>query len=156
MPIRLHHIVVDAHDLPGLARFWTQALGWKVLSERENEIVIGIDENAAVGMCFMPVTEGGERVPVAGDVLVSLGGLGPDGSDRVLQQSGLTIDQGTVRSSVALLDLLVPVGETGAGCSRLAPPSQPALRGVLGELNVTGGGPGHRPPTPPAWRRAVC
>jgi hypothetical protein len=28
------------------ARFWTQALGWKVLSERENEIVIGTDENA--------------------------------------------------------------------------------------------------------------
>ena len=38
-------------------RFWTQALGWKVLSERENEIVIGTDENAPVGMCFMPVTE---------------------------------------------------------------------------------------------------
>jgi catechol-2,3-dioxygenase len=45
MPVRLHHIVVDAHDLPGLARFWTQALGWKVLSEREPEIVIGIEEN---------------------------------------------------------------------------------------------------------------
>ena len=44
MPVRLHHIVVDAHDLPGLARFWTQALGWKVLSEREREIVIGTDE----------------------------------------------------------------------------------------------------------------
>src|ERR1700730_1657984 len=57
MPVRLHHIVVDAHDLPGLARFWTQALGWKVLSEREREIVIGTDENAPVGMCFMPVTE---------------------------------------------------------------------------------------------------
>ena len=57
MPVRLHHIVVDAHDLPGLARFWTQALGWNVLSERENEIVIGTDENALVGMCFMPVTE---------------------------------------------------------------------------------------------------
>ena len=56
MPVRLHHIVVDAHDLPGLALFWTQALGWKVLSERENEIVIGTDENAPVGMCFMPVT----------------------------------------------------------------------------------------------------
>ncbi len=38
MPVRLHHIVIDAHDLPGLAQFWTQALGWKVLSERENEI----------------------------------------------------------------------------------------------------------------------
>jgi len=57
MPVQLHHIVVDAHDLPGLARFWTRALGWKVLSEREREIVIGPDENAPVGMCFMPVTD---------------------------------------------------------------------------------------------------
>jgi predicted enzyme related to lactoylglutathione lyase len=57
MPVRLHHIVVDAHDLPGLASFWTQALGWRVLSERPNEIVIGTEENASVGMCFMPVTE---------------------------------------------------------------------------------------------------
>jgi len=37
--------------------FWTQALGWKILSERENEIVIGTDENAPVGICFMPVTD---------------------------------------------------------------------------------------------------
>jgi predicted enzyme related to lactoylglutathione lyase len=57
MPIRLHHIVIDTHDLPGLARFWTQALGWKILSEREREIVIGTDENAPVGICFMPVTD---------------------------------------------------------------------------------------------------
>jgi predicted enzyme related to lactoylglutathione lyase len=57
MPVRLHHIVIDAHDLPMLARFWTQALGWKVLSEREHEIVIGTDENAPVGICFMPVTD---------------------------------------------------------------------------------------------------
>jgi catechol-2,3-dioxygenase len=49
MPVRLHHIVVDTHDLPGLAPFWTQALGWRVLSERENEIVIGPDEHAPVG-----------------------------------------------------------------------------------------------------------
>src|ERR1022692_5254128 len=57
MPVRLRHIVVDAHDLPALARFWTQALGWKVLSERENEIVIGTGENTPAGLCFMPVTE---------------------------------------------------------------------------------------------------
>ena len=57
MPVRLHHVVIDTHDLPGLARFWTQALGWKVLSEREKEIVIGTDENAPVGMCFMPVSD---------------------------------------------------------------------------------------------------
>ena len=52
MSVRLHHIVVDAYDLPGLARFWTQAPSRKVLSERENEIVIGTDENAPAGMCF--------------------------------------------------------------------------------------------------------
>ncbi len=56
MPVRLHHIVIDTHDLPGLARFWTQALGWRLLSEREREIVIGPDVNAQVGICFMPVT----------------------------------------------------------------------------------------------------
>jgi predicted enzyme related to lactoylglutathione lyase len=57
MPVRMHHVVVDAHDLPGLARFWSQALGWSVLSERPREVVIGPDENAPVGMCFMPVTD---------------------------------------------------------------------------------------------------
>ena len=57
MPVRLRHSVIDAHDLPGLARFWTQAPGWQVLSGRENEIVIGTGQNAPAGMCFMPVTD---------------------------------------------------------------------------------------------------
>ena len=58
MPVRLHHIVIDAHDLPGLPRFWTRALGWEVLSEREREIVIGAGDDDPVGICFMPVTDG--------------------------------------------------------------------------------------------------
>lgn len=57
MPVSLHHIVVDAHDLRGLAGFWARTLGWKVLSEREREVVIGPDVTAPVGMCFMPVTD---------------------------------------------------------------------------------------------------
>jgi predicted enzyme related to lactoylglutathione lyase len=57
MALRLHHIVVDAHDLPALARFWAQALGWPILSEREHEVVIGPDETAPVGICFMPVSD---------------------------------------------------------------------------------------------------
>ena len=57
MPVTLHHVVVDAHDLPKLAQFWTQALGWRVLSEREREIVIGPDVNAPTGICFMPVAD---------------------------------------------------------------------------------------------------
>jgi predicted enzyme related to lactoylglutathione lyase len=57
MPVRLHHIVIDTYDLPRLARFWTQALGWQILSEREREIVIGPDVHAPVGICLMPVTD---------------------------------------------------------------------------------------------------
>jgi hypothetical protein len=33
MPVRLDRIVVDAHDLPGLARFRAQAPGWEVRLE---------------------------------------------------------------------------------------------------------------------------
>ena len=57
MPVALHHIVVDTHDLPMLARFWSAVLGWPILSEREREIVIGPDPDAPIGMCFMPVSE---------------------------------------------------------------------------------------------------
>ncbi len=57
MPVWLHHIIVDTYDLPGLAWSWTQALGWKVLSEREREIVIGAGENAPADRWFMPVTD---------------------------------------------------------------------------------------------------
>jgi predicted enzyme related to lactoylglutathione lyase len=53
----LHHIVIDTHDLPGLARFWAAVLDWKILSEREREVVVGPHENAPVGLCFMPVTD---------------------------------------------------------------------------------------------------
>jgi predicted enzyme related to lactoylglutathione lyase len=59
--VSLHHIVIDAHDLAAQARFWTRVLDWRILSEREREIVIGTDENAPVGICFMPVT-GGKQV----------------------------------------------------------------------------------------------
>lgn len=57
MPVSLHHIVIDAHDLPGLARFWAAVLGWRILSEREREVVIGPEETAPTGICFMPVTD---------------------------------------------------------------------------------------------------
>jgi predicted enzyme related to lactoylglutathione lyase len=58
MGVSLHHIVIDAYDLPALAGFWAQVLDWKVLSEREREVVIGPDETAPVGICFMPAAAG--------------------------------------------------------------------------------------------------
>ncbi|MFJ8861098.1 VOC family protein [Streptomyces sp. NPDC102451] len=57
MPVSLHHIVIDTHDLPALSRFWAEALRWRILSEREREVVIGPDETSPVGICFMPVTD---------------------------------------------------------------------------------------------------
>ena len=57
MAVWLHHVVIDAQDLPGLARFWAQVLGWRILSEHEQEIVIGADATAPVGICFMPVSD---------------------------------------------------------------------------------------------------
>jgi predicted enzyme related to lactoylglutathione lyase len=57
MTVSLHHIVIDAHDLSAQARFWAQVLDWKILSEREREVVIGADETASAGICFMPVTD---------------------------------------------------------------------------------------------------
>jgi predicted enzyme related to lactoylglutathione lyase len=57
MPLALHHIVVDAHDLRRQAEFWAQVLSWQILSVSEREVVIGPREDAPVGMCFMPVTE---------------------------------------------------------------------------------------------------
>ncbi|HCT81600.1 MAG TPA: glyoxalase [Micromonosporaceae bacterium] len=57
MAVSLHHIVIDTHDLPSLARFWAQVLDWRILSEREREVVIGPDETSPVGICFMPVED---------------------------------------------------------------------------------------------------
>jgi predicted enzyme related to lactoylglutathione lyase len=55
--VSLHHVVIDAHDLSAQARFWAQVLNWKILSEREREVIIGADETAPVGICFMPVAD---------------------------------------------------------------------------------------------------
>lgn len=57
MPLRLHHVVIDAHDLPAVAEFWAEALGWQVLSAREREIVVGPSLDAPIGLCLMPAGE---------------------------------------------------------------------------------------------------
>lgn len=54
MPVSLHHVVIDSHDLPAQAAFWSEALRWRILSVREREIVVGPDERAPVGICLMP------------------------------------------------------------------------------------------------------
>ncbi|MEU4215243.1 VOC family protein [Actinoplanes sp. NPDC026623] len=94
MTVSLHHIVIDAHDLPALARFWAQMLNWRILSEREREVVIGADETAQVGICFMPVTD---RKSVKNRLHLDLT-PGPDGRDaevdRILALGARRVDVG--------------------------------------------------------------
>jgi predicted enzyme related to lactoylglutathione lyase len=57
MPVSLHHIVVDAHDLGAQARFWAAVLDWQIVSEKDREVIIGPGADAASGICFMPVSD---------------------------------------------------------------------------------------------------
>jgi predicted enzyme related to lactoylglutathione lyase len=101
MTVSLHHIVIDAHDLPRLARFWSQVLGWKILSEREREVVIGTDVNAAVGICLMPA---GDEKSVKNRVHLDLnpgGDAGPDDREAEIRR---ILDLGARR---------VDIGQTG-------------------------------------------
>jgi hypothetical protein len=82
MPVSLHHIVIDSRDLPAQARFWCAALDWKILSEREREIVIGTDVNAPVGICLMP---SGDPKTVKNRVHLDLT-PGPDGRDAEVER----------------------------------------------------------------------
>jgi Glyoxalase-like domain len=115
LPVQLHHIVIDAHDLPTLARFWTEALGWKVLSERE--IIIGTDDNAPVGICFMPVTDPKtvkNRVHVD---LTSSAGDRYQEIDRLLGLGARRVDIGQKRNE-SWTELADPEETSSAWCAR--------------------------------------
>jgi predicted enzyme related to lactoylglutathione lyase len=57
MPSRLYHFCIDCHDPGRLARFWAAALGHRVLFEDAEEVIVGADEHAYPGLCFLPVPE---------------------------------------------------------------------------------------------------
>jgi len=98
MPLRLHHIVVDAHDLPSLARFWADALGWQILSVREQEVVVGAESDASLGLCFMPA--GSSRKTVKNRVHLDLTTTADDRESEITRLMGLGAR-------------LVDVGQTG-------------------------------------------
>ena len=88
--VSLHHIVIDAHDLSAQARFWTQVLDWKILSEREREVVIGADETASVGICFMPVAD---RKTAKNRLHLDLRAVGTDQATELQRLLGLGAQQ---------------------------------------------------------------
>lgn len=69
MGVSFYQLVIDAHDLPSLARFWVGVLDWQVVFEADDEIVIGADAAALPGICFVPV---GERKAVKNRLHIDL------------------------------------------------------------------------------------
>jgi hypothetical protein len=62
MPTRLVHLVVDANDPAGLARFWSGLLGWEIADESQEEVDVWPDGYAypdpvALPLVFVPVPE---------------------------------------------------------------------------------------------------
>jgi hypothetical protein len=68
MGIRWYTVVVDCHDVAAQARWWAEALGWKIAYEAEDEMVIvpprALDESRQIpveeqgpGLVFVPVPE---------------------------------------------------------------------------------------------------
>ncbi|HEY2287225.1 MAG TPA: VOC family protein [Streptosporangiaceae bacterium] len=60
MPTRLVHVVVDARDPAGLARFWAAALGWELTDETAEEVDIepagySYPDPVALPLVFVPV-----------------------------------------------------------------------------------------------------
>lgn len=57
MPTRLVHVVVDAADPAGLARFWAAALGWEIDDETHEEIALVPTDDTRFQILFLPVPE---------------------------------------------------------------------------------------------------
>ena len=87
MPLHVHHIVMDAHDLRTLAGFWAEALGWEVLSVRKREVVVGPSIDAPVGLCFMPA--GATEKTVKNRVHLDLTTTADDRDDEIERLLGL-------------------------------------------------------------------
>ncbi len=57
MPSHWYSVVVDAADPHALARFWAAALGYQVVYEAPEEVVVVKDEHTAPGLVFGLVPE---------------------------------------------------------------------------------------------------
>ncbi|MEU1587441.1 VOC family protein [Micromonospora sp. NPDC005710] len=54
-------LVVDARDPARLARWWAEALGYQVVTEKPDEVEIRQSADRLPGLVFVPATDGKER-----------------------------------------------------------------------------------------------
>lgn len=58
MSSKWYSIVMDCRDIAAQARFWAEVLGYQVVFEADDEVVIGKDDHTYPGLVFGPVPEG--------------------------------------------------------------------------------------------------
>lgn len=63
MGIRVQSVSFDCRDPSGLARFWSEALGWRITYEEDDEVVLeppagSPEDGVAPDILFLPVPEG--------------------------------------------------------------------------------------------------
>ncbi len=57
MGSRWYTVVIDAHDVSRLARWWAEVLDYRIVYEAPDEVVIARDEHTYPGLVFVPVPE---------------------------------------------------------------------------------------------------
>jgi hypothetical protein len=60
MPSRWENLVVDAQDPARLARWWAEALAYRITYERPDEVEIRRSADELPGLVFVPVSEAKE------------------------------------------------------------------------------------------------
>lgn len=79
-------VVVDAADPSALARWWAEALGWRIVLEEPDEVEIRpLDDGDGIPLVFVPVTD-----PKAGKNRVHLDLASPDMEEHSLLVDRLT------------------------------------------------------------------
>jgi Glyoxalase-like domain len=57
MTSRFYHLCIDCHDPRTLGRFWAAVLEQPILLEDDDEVIVGADQHAFPGLCFLRVPE---------------------------------------------------------------------------------------------------
>ena len=57
MAVTWEQVVVDAHDPARLARWWAEALGYKIVADAPDEVEIRRSEHEVPGLLFVPVPD---------------------------------------------------------------------------------------------------
>jgi catechol 2,3-dioxygenase-like lactoylglutathione lyase family enzyme len=97
MPTRFTSVVVDSADPPTLARWWAEALGWKVIYEDAHETDVGPPEGEpGIDLVFVPVSD-----PKTGKNRLHLDLADPEGNELcVLEYRDSYVSAGALASVV--------------------------------------------------------